>query len=417
MRSRKLLLACVAAFATLGVARLQAYPAPPPDPTLPPSTVPVALQQLRRDMLDAGVNTLTFRSMDQIFTTRVVPRSGPVWPLPKAERTLDFKYEYQGRQYSPEEFLDRTYTNALLVIKDGRIVYENYRNQTSADTRFIAWSATKSIIGLLIGSAIHEGRIRSVDDQVTEYLPELKGGGYDGATIRHVLQMRSGVDYEERYDFGNPGVAARNHELALVQNLVRFADAARTIPRAHPPGTHFQYKTLDTAVLGWLLERVSGGSNLSAYAAQRLWEPLGAEHDGFFIMDGPPGVGREFSGAGFNASLRDLARLGLMMLNEGRVGDRQVIPAEWVRESTQSADATAVYGYQWWLVPGSKAFQAVGLQGQFVYVDPQTRTVIAKVSYFPPGDDSGSEESAAFFAAASRWQPSSLSVPLAGEPR
>jgi CubicO group peptidase (beta-lactamase class C family) len=368
--------------------------------------VPVAVQQLRREMMESGVNTLTFRSMDRIFTTRSVPRSGPVWNLPRADRDLDFSYQFKGKEYSVEQFLDRTFTNALLIIKDGKIVSEMYRNGTDESTRFIGWSATKSIVSLLVGCAVQEGRIKSVDDPITRYLPELKGGGYDGATVRHILQMRSGVDYEERYDFGNPGVAARNHELALVANVVRFADAAKTIKRKHQPGEVWQYKTLDTAVLGWLIERVSNGSTLAAYAAQRLWEPLGAERDGFFIMDGPPGAGREFSGAGFNASLRDFARIGVMMLNEGKARDKQIIPAEWVRESTRPAGGPGPgYGYQWWLVDNSRAYQALGLQGQYIYVDPATNTVVVKLSYFPPADTEASAETAAFLAAASRWQP------------
>jgi CubicO group peptidase (beta-lactamase class C family) len=216
--------------------------------------------------------------------------------------------------------------------------------------------------------------------------------------------MRSGVDYEERYDFGNPGIAARNHEQALVTNVVRFADAARTIKRANPPGEIWQYKTIDTAVLGWVIERVSG-STLAAYAAQRLWEPLGAERDGFFIMDGEPGAGREFSGAGFNATLRDFARIGLMMLGEGKANGRQIVPADWVRDSTRATGGPGPgYGYQWWMGTDANSYQALGLQGQYIYVNPGTRTVIVKLSYFPPGDEAADAESAAFFSAASSWQ-------------
>ncbi len=393
------------AFLLLVPGLLFAYPAPTPDPALPISDVAVAVQQVRRAMMDAELNALTFHNMDEIFTTRAVPRSGPVWEIPRADQELDFTYRYAGQQYTPEQFLDRTYTNALLIIKDNRIVHENYRNNTNEATRFIVWSTTKSLVGLMVGCAIHEGLIGSIDDPITRYLPELKGGGYDGVTVKQILQMRSGVDYEERYDFGNPGAAARNHELALVTNVVRFADAARTIKRAYPPGEVWQYKTIDTAVLGWLVERVSR-STLAAYMAQRLWEPLGAERDGFFIMDGPPGVGREFSGAGYNASLRDLARVGLMMLNDGKANGRQIIPARWVRESTRPAAGTGPgYGYQWWMAGSPGAYQAVGLQGQYIYVDPGSRTVIVKLSYFPPDNMAAAEETAAFFAAASRWQP------------
>ncbi len=146
-----------------------------------------------------------FGSMDRIFTTRTVARSGPVWRLPRADHALDFSYEFQGQRFTPEQFLERTYTNALLILKDGRIVSEIYRNNTDESTRFMAFSMTKSITSILIGRALEEKRIASLDDAITKYLPELGGGGYNGGvTIRQVLQMRSGVDYEERYDFGNP---------------------------------------------------------------------------------------------------------------------------------------------------------------------------------------------------------------------
>ncbi|HEY0649747.1 serine hydrolase [Phenylobacterium sp.] len=357
-------------------------------------------------MLDRDVSTLTFRNMDQLFTTRTVPHAGQPWNLPRADHAMDFTYSFKGASYTPEQFLDRTYTNALLIIKDGRIVSEIYRNNMTPGTRHMGWSMTKSITSILVGCALAEGRIKSLDDQVTTYLPELRGGGYDGVTVRQVLQMRSGVDYEERYDFENPGIAARNHDAALVRNVARFADVARTVKRAHKPGEVFQYKTIDTAVLGWLLERVSGGSNLSAYAAQRLWEPLGAEADGYFIMDGPPGVGREFNGAGFNAVLRDYGRIGLMMLNGGWARDRQIVSREWVAESTRPAAAEGAeggYGYQWWTMPGSDAYAAMGLQGQFILIDPATKTVVVKLSHFPPGEVEAEQESLAFFAAASAW--------------
>jgi hypothetical protein len=382
-----------------------AYPAPAPDPSLPPSTVPSAVQDLRRKMNDADVNALTFHSMDQLFTTRTVARSGAVWELPKADHPLDLTYSYKGQQYTAEQFLDRTYTNALLVMKDGRIVSEIYRNNTNQQTRFMAWSVTKSITAILIGCAVQEGRIKSLDDRITTYLPELKGGGYDGVTVRQILQMRSGVEYEERYDFANPGVAARNHEQALVRNVVRFADAARTIKRQHKPGEVWAYKTLDTAVLGWLLERVSGGSTVAAYAAQRLWEPLGAERDGFFIMDGQPGVGREFNGAGFNATARDFARIGQMMLQDGQANGHQIVSPEWVREATKATGGPGPgYGYQWW-IPNDHAFQALGLQGQYIFVDRATRTVVVKLSYFPPENMEAHDETGAFLEAVSAWTP------------
>ncbi|MXO67162.1 serine hydrolase [Altererythrobacter endophyticus] len=372
----------------------------------PQSDVPIAIQQLRWVMNDADVNALTFRSMDTLFTTRSVPRSGPIWHLPREDHALNYTYDYDGQSYTPKQFLDRTYTNALLVMKNGHIVYENYRNNTNPQTRFIGWSMTKSLTSILVGIALQEGRIKSLDDRIETYLPELKGGGYEGVTIRQLLQMRSGVDYEERYDFAHPGAAAKNHINALVKNVARFADPARTIKRVETPGKTFEYRTLDTAVLGWLLEQVSGGNTLAGYMTQRLWEPLGAESDGFFIMDGPPGVGREFNGAGYNATLRDFARVGLMMMQGGRANGHQIVPEDWVKMSTAPTEGNGEggYGMQWWTFGGG-AYSAIGLQGQYIYVDPKTETIVVKLSYFPPGNMAASDETAAFLKATSAWSP------------
>lgn len=406
---RKLLTASAAAWLALlpGAALAQAE-LPAVLTSGAPSEVPNAVQLLRWRMNDAEINTLAFRNMDSLFTTRSVPRSGAVWRLERDDHSLDFTYTYDGQSYTPEQFLDRTYTDALLVMKDGRIVYENYRNNSDERTRFMGWSMTKSLVSILVGLALDEGKIASLDDPIEKYLPELKGGGYEGVTIRQILQMRSGVDYEERYDFANPGTAASNHINALVKNVSRFADPARTIERRHAPGEVFAYKTLDTAVLGWLLERTTG-TTVSAYMAQHLWEPLGAERDGYFIMDGAPGVGREFTGAGFNATLRDFARVGLMMLNGGSANGKQIVPAEWVALTTRPTTASSRgerdgYGMQWWML-GDSAYSAIGLQGQYIYVDPATRTVVVKLSHFPPGDEAPSAETAAFLAAASAWAP------------
>lgn len=371
------------------------------------SDVPVTVQNLRWVMLDQPFSSLAFRSMDRLFTTRTVPHAGQPWVLPQASHALDFSYEFGGRTYSAQEGIERTYTNAILVLKDGRVVYEAYRNNSTPADRFMGWSATKSLVSIMVGVAAEQRLIASLDDPIDRYLPELAEGGYRGVTVRQVLQMRSGVDYEERYDFANPGAAASNHIGALVQNRVRFADAARTIGRKAEPGALFEYKTLDTAVLGLMLERVSG-MPLAAYMARNLWEPLGAEADGFYIMDGAPGVGREFSGAGYNATLRDFARVGQMMLDGGVANGRRIASADWVAMSTRPTEHVPEpglgYGMQWWTM-GETAYSAIGLQGQYIFVDPATRTVVVKLSYFPPLGEEADNETQAFLRAASAWQP------------
>ena len=352
-----------------------------------PSPTPAAVQHTRRQILKAEANSFYFQHMADLFETRTVARSGPVWELPRDDRNVSFRYTFGGTTYSAEEFLDRTYTNALIVVKDGRIVTELYRNRSSAATRFIGWSMTKTLTSTLVGLALRDGLITSLDDPLTRYLPELAKGGYAGVTIRQTLQMKSGVDYEEHYD-GSPGLASDNHEFALMQNTRRFVEPALTIGRAHPPGSVFAYKTLDTAVLGLLVERVAQRP-IAYYMAEKLWEPLGAEADGFFIMDGPPGIGREFTGAGFNAVARDFARFGQMILQHGVVRGKQVVPAAWIAEATHPTDPEGPmggYGLQWWTAGGD--YYALGLEGQYIYIDPARNTVIVKLSYFPPEHDS-----------------------------
>lgn len=375
------------------------------------AAVPPALQEIRRHILDASVNALTFHAMDQIFDTRRVENAAPLWSLPAAPHALSFSYVHGGKSYSAEDALETTFTNALVIVKHGTIVTEIYRNKTDAQSHFISFSMAKSITSILVGIAVAEGRIHSVDDLIVKYIPELKGSAYDGVTIRQALQMRSGADFQERYDFDHPGLASAAFEASLVQNQVRFASFGKLLERAYPPGTHWNYSTIETCVVGWVLERATG-MHIADYQAEKLWKPLGAESYGFWILDGSPDTGREFNGAGFNAVARDYARLGLMMLHEGRVGAKQVVPAAWVKESTAPRETTPVtpdstlgYRYFWWTVAGTDAYLALGLQGQFIYIDPATDTVVVKLSYFPPGNDNVEAESLDFLKAAAAWNP------------
>jgi CubicO group peptidase (beta-lactamase class C family) len=373
--------------ALIAVASLWPMQTPAQEPTtIPPDPVTA----MRQHWLDDGINSFNFRNSAQIFETRIVAKGKVTWPLLQgAKTTMPADYDTWAR---------RTYTNALLVIHDGRIVFEDYRNRTTPEDRFISFSMAKTITALLVGLAVQDGRIASIDDPVSKYVPELKGGGYDGVSIRHVLQMRSGVAYEERYDFGEkPSLAAQIHMNAIIANKERFADRATTIGRTAEPGNRFNYATLDTAVLGWVVERATG-EKLARYMSRRLWQPLGAEAHGFWIADGPEGVGRELSGMGYNARLRDFGRLGMMLLNKGKANGRQVVPESWVTQQTTMIPFAASaalglgkgYGFQTWQLdsePG--AYSAVGLAGQFIYVHPASNTVIVKLSHFPNPEPEG----------------------------
>lgn len=373
---------------------------------------PPGLQSARRHLLDGSVNVLTFRSVEELFPTSRVEPSGTPLALERSEAPLDFSYEYEGHRHAAEEVIDRTYTNALVILKHGRIVYETYRNLSDERTHFISFSMAKSITSVLIGIALKEGAIHSLEDAITRYVPELKDSAYDGVSIRQALDMRSGADYAEVYVPDHPDLLSAAFEESFVEQRTRFADYARVMRRAYPPGTHFNYSTFETCVLGWVLERATHDS-LTHYMAERLWKPAGFESYGAWMLDGPPGAGREFAGGGFNAVARDYARVGLLMLHMGKAQSRQVVPESWVQESTRSEKRDPVdpadpgFGYhdQWWLLSDSHAFMARGLQGQNIYVDPDTETVIAKLSYYPPGNSAAFRESLAFLQAAAHWEP------------
>ena len=389
---------------------------PPPVAPVAPSEPASTLVELRRALLTAPANALFFHNMDELFESRVVERSDVTRPLSRSIVSPP-PLEYRGHVYSYDEFARATFTNVFLIIRNGEILVEDYRNMTRPDSRFAAFSVSKTIIALLVGIAIEQGAIRSPDDTVETYVPELVGSGYEGSSIRSLLEMRSGVDYEERYDFGaNPSLAAIIHDSAVVQNKERFADRARGVRRKAATGERFNYATMDTAVLGWALERATG-QPLSEFMSENLWKPARMEFSGFWIADGPPPVGRELSGMGYNASLRDFGRLGQLLLDNGTSEGRAVVPEEWMRQTTTmkpltgnegvSVGAGAGYGYCLWKVdedPGS--YSAVGLAGQFIYVHPASKTVIVKLSYYPlEQSDELDAQAIAYFKTITRWQP------------
>jgi CubicO group peptidase (beta-lactamase class C family) len=415
----RLLLACALA---LPLAPASAQTAP--SHVLPDGSVPPALYAARMHLLEAPENMLTFHNMDQLFQTRPVPRSGPVTPLLHADTALPDAM-IRGQRISEDAWEDKTFTSAFLVMRDGKVLHESYRNNTDAGTHFISFSMAKTFTSMLLGIALGQGAIHSIDDPATLYVPELTGSGYDGVTLRQLLQMRSGIDYEERYDFGaHPSIAAQIFLNAVVANTQRFADMAPRMKRKWAPGSHFNYSTLDTSVLGWVIERATK-KPLAEFTTQALWQPMGMESYGYWLADGSPGVGRELNGMGYNATLRDFARFGAMLLDQGRYNGRQIVPAGWVRSATTmtpNADpgtppppanvtnpfARSGYGFQIWKLDDTSAWSALGLQGQFIYVHPATRTVIVKLSFFPeegtPAGDAAMEDTMAYFKTLTEWK-------------
>lgn len=383
---------------------LAACSSPPPATEAPPSSL------TKENFLEPAHIREAVMGMDRIFATRVVPRSGPVFELSPPTAPFDVTYELEGKRKTAEDLMTTTDGTGLLVLHGDRILHESYGPGAGPKTLLMSMSVGKSFTSTLIGLARAEGKIASFDDPVTKYLPEFTGTGYDGVSIRHILEMSSGIDYDESYEWGEDSDTYRLLRPAIDQKET-FADVARSFGRKREPGTKFEYVSNDTLVLGILLARVTGTS-LSSYMAEHLWGPLGAEADARWILDREGDTGVEMAFGGFNSTLRDYGRFGLLMAHDGKWRGEQLLPEGWVAEATVPRDPHVDYGklipeyplgygYQWWCFPGpDHSFTGQGIHGQFVMVNPVLDLVVVKTSAWPvPWDDAKERETYAFFHA------------------
>jgi CubicO group peptidase (beta-lactamase class C family) len=376
-----------------------------------PAPLSPEIYQLRRQFLNGPINALAYHTMDSVFATTPVAAPKQAWALARAEKPLDFSYEFKGKTYPAETVLERTYGSALLILKDDKIVYERYRNFTGPSTRFIAMSMSKSINSILLGVALRDGAIKSIDQKITDYIPELKGTAYDGVTIRQALDMKTGVDRNDGDQLKWDTPPGRMREQILVQNARAAVDEASLVKRKEQPGKVFDYTTLNATVLGWVIERATK-QPFAQYTQDKLWTPLGAEYDAFWMTDGFGPTPRPLAGLGFNATLRDYGRVGLMMMHNGMANGQQVIPAAWALESTEpkkrpptAAGSDLGYEHEWWLDLKSPAFSAIGLAGQYIFVDRTHKTVVVKLSFTPLDKREAMDETVAFLRAAAAWTP------------
>jgi len=347
-----------------------------------------------------------FRTMDRVFPSRNVAALGVVWPFAEDPQPLPVRYEFGGETQNLATFLDDTVTTGLIVVKGSTIVHEEYRLGADATSRFTSWSIAKSVLSALIGIAVEEGHIQSLDDRLDKYLPALTGSAYADVSIRDALTMSSGIAFDEDYDNLISDVNRLFFTLAtgapMMQTLL-------PLKRARPPGTFNDYISSDSIALGLMLEAATGMPNQS-YLATRLWAPMGAESDAFW------NTGREGPVMSFcclNATLRDYARFGRLYLMSGARDDIQIVPADWVAASTRSGAAhlepgdnpasswTFGYGYHWWIPEDPQdEFLAIGIWGQYIYIDKSRGVVIVKTSADYDFDTRDHETVAAFRAIA-----------------
>jgi len=310
-----------------------------------------------------------YRNMDKISWTRTVPAGGDVFPLPTDLRELG-GVEINTDQVSMtvDEYVRKQNVAGLIVVKNGTVVYERYELGNTRESRWLSYSVAKSVTSLLVGAAIKDGYIRSVDEPVTDYLPRLRNSAYDRSSIRNVLQMASGVEWTEVYDDPQADINT------VTWPTLELYEFLRNKPRAAAPGEVFNYNTGETNLVGTLV-RAAIGNNLSTYLSEKIWKPFGMEYDAYWVLSEEGGG--EFGGSSLNATLRDYARIGLFALRNGRLrnGDT-ALPDGWMAESTTPSAANAEYGYLWWL-DSAGDYSASGIFGQGIYINPNTNLVIA----------------------------------------
>lgn len=353
--------------------------------------------------------TSNFRNLDQRFPSRLVAAGGQIAPFTYDWQALPELYTHLGEARNIERFIADTHTTGLLVTKGASILYEEYFQGNTESSRAILWSVSKSVVSALVGIAVHEGYIGDIHELVTTYVPNLVGSGYEGVTIKNVLQMSSGIRFTENYvdpssDFNR--IAPRSVGL-----LGPIEEILVTLTKEQPPNTFNRYVSADTQVLGMVL-RNAIDMDLATYTQTRLWQVAGMESDSYWLTD-PSGM--EVAFGGFNATLRDMARFGCIYLQEGYWNGQQIIPREWVLAShtpdedhlmpgsNPQSDTILGYGYQWWLPEGDDGdYLAMGIHGQAIYVNPHYGIVIAKTSAYKQYYEDGQEmelESISFFRA------------------
>ena len=296
-----------------------------------------------------------------------------------------------------DAFMRGNGVRGLLVLHQGRIVAERYRGDFTRASRWTSFSMAKSITSILVGAALQDGSIASLDDPVLRYLPELGGGAYDGVTVRQILTMTSGAAWNENYQDPNSDVA----KLAAMagkpsQEFLAYM-AAR--PRMAGPGTLFTYSTGEANLIGFLVRRATGKS-LAAYLSEIIWQPFGMEQDAIWLTDKE---GKEVSGCCFSASLRDYGRLGLFLLARGVAAGVPRLAPQWLEDATAASGPSRAkypYGYQWGIGKDG-VYQANGIFGQVLHIDPKRELVIVMLSAWelPTGTTAIHAERRAFIQA------------------
>lgn len=333
-------------------------------------------------MFDEDKIVHNFSHMDEVLFTQTLPASAPPFEWGSSPAPLPETVTIGGEKRNLSEWLEESATTSLLVIKGDDIVFEQYYLGTKPEDRRISWSVAKSFMSALIGTGLERGEIKSLEDKVIDYAPMLADSAYKDATIRDVLHMSSGVNFNEDYLDYNSDINRMGRALAFGSSMDDFAASLKISDRA--PGTGRLYVSIDTHVLGMVM-RGATGRTIHDLFTERLWSQIGPSSDAYYMTDKG---GRAFVLGGLNITTRDYALFGKLYRDGGQFEGRQVIPADWAAKSVQNsapADVSGApfgYGYQWW-IPAKRMggdFYANGIYGQTIYINPEADMVIVKTS-------------------------------------
>ncbi|WP_233260105.1 serine hydrolase [Luteibacter sp. OK325] len=333
----------------------------------------------RTDVLfwDQPQREAAFRTMETHYASNVV-RHGVAHPLPPGvpvrPRFVDGS--------TLDAYMAAHHVAGIMVVQDGRVRLERYGLGATPDTRWTSFSVAKSFTSTLVGAALRDGFIHSLDDKVTRYIPELAAGAYRDVTVRQLLTMTSGVRWNEDYVDPRSDVAMM-YEGSRQPGVPLLVSYMAVLPREFVPGERWVYKTGETDLIGILVARASG-KTLAAYLSEKVWKPYGMASDALWLKDEIDGT--EAGGSGVSATLADYARLGQFLLDGGIANGRPVLADGWIADATHKHADIGVpgrgYGYQWWTYDNG-AFAGIGIFGQLLYVDPSRHLVIVQMAAWP----------------------------------
>jgi len=372
-----------------------------------PAQQPVGARQLFDGKMLPDVEVKTMENSENLFPVRTVQHGGKVRDFLPSSIALDnVVFKSGGKSYDLFDYLALNRVAGLLILKNGRIIREDYQLGIGPKTRWPSFSMCKSVVSTLIGAALQDGSISSIDDPITKYVPSLNGAAYQGVTVRNMLQMASGVRWDETYtDPKSDRRKLLDLQLQLKPGLI--LPYMNALPRAGAPGTIWHYNTGDTFVVGAILEGATK-KPLADYLTGKIWSPWGMEGDAKWWLESPNGMG--LGGSGIEATMRDFGRIGLLVLADGVIDGHRLVPEGWFAEAGSPkviGGKTIDYGYLWWTFPKSDpihdgAFQAIGIFGQHMYINRKENLVIVVLSARPKPTSSDVINDADFFASVAK---------------